>query len=220
MTGQAWPHLRLGWSDRPAVVIASGPSLADADLECVRRARAADNVRVLSVSNAYKLTHAWADVFFSADRRWWKQYLPHMRQLGIKNDRLLTCCTQTADLEKVPKIRAVNRPGLSTTDIHTGGNSGYMGMSAAFVFGAKRILLLGFDMKLGDKGLKHFDGDHPAPLVQAMPFAEWLRRFDLAVPELRRHGVSVVNCTPGSALRCFPMSTIDKELARVEATAP
>lgn len=208
---------RPDWKTRPAVVIASGPSLTEADVEVVRQARAADRVRVVSVSNAWKHCASWADAFFAADRRYWRHYFGQMVKAGVPRDRMVTCCTVTAKNEQIRLVRAMNRPGLGTHhQVTTGGNSGWMGLNLAFLFGARRILLLGFDMGAGPAGEKHFDGNHPAPLVQAMPFGEWIKRIERALPDIKKHGLEVVNCSRRTALHAFPMSTVDAELATKE----
>lgn len=206
---------RPEWMARTAVVIASGPSLTVEDVEAVRAARERDAVRVLAVSNAWKLTAGWADAHFAADRRYWKAYLAQMRAAGIPLERIFSSCNQTAR-EGTQFVRATNRPGLGVHELHTGGNSGYMAVNLAYLWGSLRIVLLGFDMQPGPAGEKHFDGNHPAPLVQAMPFDSWRKAFETMAKDLQRRGVTVVNCTRRTALACFPCAPLADELARVE----
>lgn len=205
-------YTRKDWQIRPAVVIASGPSLTQDDVEIVRRSRRADRIRVVSVSNAWKHCADFADAFFAADRRYWKHYMPMMAAAGVPKDRMVTCCNVTAAAEGIKRVRAHNRPGLGVQELHTGGNSGYMGLNLAYLFGARRIYLLGLDCQPGPAGEKHFDGAHPKPLVQEMPFGEWVKRFDRLAIDLAKKGVSVVNCTRRTALRSFPMSSVESEL--------
>ena len=72
--------------------------------------------------------------------------------------------------------------------------------------------VLGFDMKLGPSGEKHWHPDHPGVNMQGACFGEWLHKFEPLAKDLKDAGCIVVNCTPGSALTCFPVSTIEKEL--------
>jgi hypothetical protein len=218
MTRQ-FDHTRKDWPSRTSVVIASGPSLTAEDCEMVRQAREADLVRVVSVSNAWKHCAKWADAFFAADRRYWKHYLSPMLKAGVPRERLVTCCTQTYGLDKIALIRAANRPGLGTYQLHTGGNSGYMGVNLAYLYGARRIVLLGFDCCNGPDGAKHFDGSHPSPLVQAMPFGEWIKRFDKLALELKAHGAAVINCSRRTALTCFERAGLAESLPRAKEPA-
>jgi hypothetical protein len=203
---------RKDWVARPAVIIASGPSLTAADCELVRQARAADQVRVISVSNAWKHTGPWADRFFAADQRYWRAYIGGMLAAGATRDRMITCDNVAAMQHNISRVRAANRPSIGLREMHTGGNSGFMGMNLAFLYGARRILLLGFDMQEGPAGEKHFDGAHPKPLVQAMPFKEWVSRFEKAVPTLIEHKCQVINCTRRTALQCFTKGALEAEL--------
>jgi hypothetical protein len=209
--GSQFVHIRKDWVTRTAVIIASGPSLTAEDCELVCQARAADKARVVSVSNAWKLTAGFADVFYAADRRYWKHYLPQMLKAGVPRERMLTCCNVTASLHQIKRMKAANRKGLGTYELHTGGNSGFMGANLAVLYGATRILLLGFDMEDKDDR-KHFDGPHPSPLVQAMPFKEWIKRFEDAVPDFKRKGVEVINCSRRTALGCFPRVALAEAL--------
>lgn len=88
-----------------------------------------------------------------------------------------------------------------------GGNSGYQAIGLLYHFGVKRIVLLGFDMKPG-----HWHGKHPRPLSNHSPYHQWLQKFGLLAKELRREGVEVINCTPGSALAAFPKAKLEDVL--------
>ena len=86
--------------------------------------------------------------------------------------------------------------------IHEGGNSGYQAMNLAFNAGAKRIVLLGFDMqRTGDKA--HWFGNHPGSMQVPSPYADWLKKFEPLAADLTAQGVEVFNCTRETALTCF-----------------
>lgn len=74
-----------------------------------------------------------------------------------------------------------------------------------------RIILLGYDMRLID-GKRHFFGAHPRGLEEPSPYDKFIRAFETAVPQLQQLGVEVVNCTPGSALHCFPQRPLAETL--------
>lgn len=81
-----------------------------------------------------------------------------------------------------------------------GGNGGFQSVNLAVQLGAKKIILLGFDMHG-----THFHGDHSGGLRnpgEAL-FKTWRDCFDRAAPVLKSWGVDVINATPGSALECF-----------------
>lgn len=194
---------RADWKTRPALIIAAGPSLTAADCELVRLARERDEVRVVSVSNAWKHCATWADAFFSADRRYWKHYLPQMLKAGVPKAKMVTTCNLTEQQDNIMRVRMANRPGLGLAEVNTGGNSGYMGINLAYLFGARKIILLGLDCQPGPNGEKHFDGSHPMPLTQHQPFGEWIKRFKTLAEDCEKRGVDVINCSRATALTCF-----------------
>lgn len=85
-----------------------------------------------------------------------------------------------------------------------GGNSGFGALNLAVQFGAKRIILVGFDMRL-DRGV-HWHGLHPGGLhnPNARNVERWRRVVDEAAPMLKALGVEVLNASPISALRAYP----------------
>lgn len=195
------PSKLLDWHGQTAVVMASGPSLSDAQANAVRAA----GVRTITTNTTHEKA-PFADVFYACDLLFWK--LNHAKMDRSK------CWTQdrnSAERWQLNWIRQSARPGLGTKDLHVNGNSGFGAINLAFLFGCRRILLLGFDMReVGGK--KHWHPDHPKPCVQNMPFKEWLFKSVALAKDLKTAGCSVVNCTPNSALTVWPMSTIEKEL--------
>lgn len=140
---------------------------------------------------------------YACDGDWWDRYA-ELRLSGWWE-----CWTQDALAARrygLNWIPSEDRRGLSLDGalIHQGGNSGFQALNLAVLWGATRIELYGFDMRRGDDGRRHFFGDHPKELQRDLDFARAIRGFEEAAPQLRKLGVEVVNCTPGSALRCFP----------------
>jgi hypothetical protein len=95
-----------------------------------------------------------------------------------------------------------------------GGNSGFGALNLAVQFGAKRIVLVGFDMRL-DKGL-HWHGAHAGlHNPNDRNVARWRRVIDGAAPTLKALGVEVLNASPISALQAYPkvdfMEAINEE---------
>ncbi len=81
-------------------------------------------------------------------------------------------------------------------------------MNLAILFGARRLILLGFDMKAGTNGETHFHGPHPPEIRRASDYANWKQYFRQAVPDLARAGVEVINCSRETALTCFPRAEL------------
>lgn len=163
-------------------VLATGESMSQALADYVR-----GKCSVVAVSDAYKLA-PWADALVSNDTSWWRVHHDALNFRGRK-----FCGARYTGTERIPAVA----PFL------VGINSGLQGMRVAQMLGATRILLLGFDMHG-----THFFGSHPSPLsnTTAAKFRGHIRQF------ANWSGCEVINCTPGSALKRFPFSTIEVEL--------
>ena len=101
--------------------------------------------------------------------------------------------------------------GLGRGKVHYGANSGYQAINLAYLFGAKKIILLGLDCKRGENKKAHWHGDHPGPLNKDMPIKTWLKSFPKLAEDLKTEGVEVINATRDTALECF--SKIQLEVA-------
>jgi len=188
-----------------AVICATGPSFKPFDVPPCR------GFRVIAVNNAWQ-DMLYADVLYACDYLWWRQYIDIVKK-AFKG-ALWTQDRSAA--ERWPVLNHVKHhagEGLSLKMLNTNGNSGMGAINLAYLFGARRILLVGFDMKLGPHGERHYHSDHPKPLVQNQVFDEWIHKGHKLAKDLKAANCEVINCTPGSALQCFPMSTLEAELA-------
>jgi hypothetical protein len=164
-------------------------------------------VRILGINDAYLLAPKM-DLHHACDGKWWGWHYEACRG-RLKCDS--TTISKNAAL-KYPDLKWVEgrpRPGLSyeATAIHTGKNSGYQAINIAVLMGAKKILLIGFDLKVSDDGRSHWFGDHP-DLTRSF-YETWHPQFQTLVDPLRELGVEVINCSPDSALECFPKANIE-----------
>lgn len=112
---------------------------------------------------------------------------------------------------------------LDSSLIHYGGNSGFQAVNMAlhfldFVARPARIVLVGFDMRMVE-GRRHFFGDHPAPLRQTSGgYRRWPEEFHRAAAALPK-SIEIVNCTPGSAITCFPQMPLEEALRGSDVAA-
>lgn len=162
-------------------VLATGPSMSQEIADRVRGV-----CRCVAVSDAWRLA-PWADALVANDHAWWKN---HPDALQFRGPKFAGCYTPIDGVTRLPYIG-----GFTTAT-----NSGLQGMRVAEMMGAKRILLLGFDMHGS-----HFFGPHPAPLTNTSPdrFKKLIKQFD------HWKGCEVVNLTPGSAIPHFAMGSLD-----------
>lgn len=152
----------------------------------------------------------WADLLYACDIAWWEKYIgevcekftgeawayePQAARYGIKI------------INGNPSGIGLGKNNL----IHTGGNSGYQAINLVYLMGAKKIILLGFDMQR-TKGQSHWHGDHPKELNRHSDFGNWRGRFVSLARDLKKEGVEVINATRESALDCFERKTVEEVL--------
>jgi hypothetical protein len=174
-----WP----AW--RAAVVVASGPSAHP--VEEVR-----GRVPVIAVNCSLRLC-PWADVLYACDRKWWGRYGREFRDFaGLRVAPIPVRGTRRVRCDMRAPGFVLGRPGV----IGWLGNSGAQAVNLALMFGARRIALVGFDMR-ADAGL-HWHPDHETGGPTAEKLAEWAETLDAAaVP-------GIVNASMGSALTAYP----------------
>jgi len=143
--------------------------------------------------------------------RWWTVYSEEVERNFT--GECWTCADRLRGV--INHVEAVDEPGLGTKPgrIHTGLNSGYQAINLAYMWGAARIILLGYDMQRGPKGESHHHGDHEGNLPNLGTMPEWGRRMVQLGADLRSHGVEVVNATRRTAITCFERLPIEEALA-------
>lgn len=202
---------REGWER--CIVAATGPSLTPA-VAFVCHARQAQGWKVVAVNDAWRLLK-FADVLYTTDRGWWdvhgdiefngERWASQAANLSIDDDKRAWGKAETFRLNLVTASDGDTfcvEPGR----INYGNNSGFAAVNLAIQFGATEIRLVGFDMQRTG-GREHFFGDHPAPLHNGSDFAPFIRAFTNASKQMPQ-GVSIMQCTTETALRCFPMGEL------------
>jgi hypothetical protein len=190
-------------------ILGAGPSLTPADCELLR------GQKVIAVNTAYHLA-TWADYLYACDLRWWDwHYGDDPKKHEFKGERW-TQDQQAKSKYHLHWMRSVRQHGLSKVPgvIHQGANGGYQACGLAYHWGHRQIRLLGFDMKPGPGGKKHFHGDHPAPMNASLPYPVWVDAFKGLAADCITEGVEIINCTRDTALTCFPRASIEETLAR------
>lgn len=194
------------------VVIGGGPSLTREQVEYTR-----GRARVIAIKEAARLA-PWADAFYCGDGPWMVKHRDevlafpgpvHAVAQEPERHRLEPVLAFRPDLRI---YRNDGKEGLceDPAGLRTGCNSGYQAINIAFHMLARRIVLLGYDLK-GAAGRMHWFHrafEHPEDRYRA-----WAPLFRTIVAPLARHGVQVINATPGSALDAFPMMPLQEALA-------
>lgn len=196
--------LRFRDARRTVVLVASGPSAGEADLERCR------GWPTIVVNDAWRLA-PWADVLYACDYEWWKFH--HADVEAMFHGERWTQSGEAANAYGLKRILGKPATGLSTDPawVHYNLNSGGQAMNLAYHFGARRFVLVGYDM--GPSGKRtHFFGDHPKGLRNDSLWPHFVRAFGVIADDCRRLGLEVVNTSPISRLRCFPQATLEQTL--------
>lgn len=187
----------------PYVLIGGGPSLTREDVESVR-----GRAFVIAINDAYKLA-PWADVLYAADQKWWNW---HDGVPSFAGEKYAIESSDPVTWPGVCVLRNTGPLGLETEPwgLRAGHNSGYQAINLAVHLGAKRIVLLGYDMAPADDGRSHWFGEHPDRTVS--PYPQMRAAFDTLVEPLQALGVEVFNCSRHTALLTFPCVPLDVAL--------
>src|SRR5690606_22951346 len=172
------------------VCIASGPSLTADDCEKARAWRSQGRGRAVVVTNTTFQLCPWADALYAMDRAWWNKYRAQVAA-GFRGE----CLTS-----------AQNVPGAKTVIFRQGGNSGAGAMSLAEHFGARRIILLGYDCQYTG-GKAHWHGNHPKGLGNAASLPKWQAQFAEMAGHLAH--CHIINCSRHTALPFWPRQRLE-----------
>jgi hypothetical protein len=201
------------WKGEAAVLMATGPSLTLEDVDYCR-----GKARVLVVNDNYRLA-PWADLHYFCDHRWWDWHKDRKEYKVFEGLRVKLLKEEEGDAQ-ISGVKFIKNKGWGKTvdgnctglcsdptGVYNGKNSGYQAINLAAHLGVKRMLLLGYDMKAESAAQSHWFGDHPV-VSSWHSYKAWAKHFDSLVPDLKARGIEVVNCTPGSALTCFPRAEL------------
>lgn len=186
------------WSAKTVVLLGSGPTAAAANLEAVR-----GKARVLAINSSWLLA-PWADALYACDGLWWQQQggCPDFEGLKITADR------EAAERWGLQRIRVTRGERRMLFDppgrVGGGENSGFHAVNLIAQLGVRRIVLVGFDMRV-DRGV-HWHPPHTGGLGNPTETStrRWRLILDAAGSELAARGIEVLNASPESALKAYP----------------
>lgn len=191
-----WTAPRL-WPGGDCFILGGGPSLSGVDLSVLK------GRRVISVNNAYQLGD-W-DVLYWGDCRW---LLWHRDEVLSWPGLRVTTCLHQKNLPWVRVLRWVRRENGITTDpgeLRWNLSSGACAINLAVHFGVKRIVLLGYDMRVVDGKNNWHEGHSRDVGPKVNRYSRFLLPFEKIAADLERIDVECLNATPGSALTVFPI---------------
>lgn len=211
--------------EKPAtcVIFGGGPSLRGFKWDQL----VPTQLKFITINDSWRILPSWLKaVNYFCDASWWSMQMQ-------KNPRSLDGHTSFHDLiyrgnwitgsndpmfTDHPQVNVLNLTGqrgleLDRSGLRHGSNSGYQAINLAVNLGAKRIILLGYDMKV--TGLRtnwHDEARPPAHAYSDTIRDSMLPHFPSIIEPLNQVGVEVINATPDSELKCFPMMSLKEAL--------
>ncbi len=193
----------LAWVGETVVIIGGGPSLRGFDWGRIH------HMNVIGCNDAYKLGE-WVDVVFFADNPF---YRSHQEALEKLEQPVVSITTQDCDSPHIMQLQRENLGACLWKDSDRVGfymNAGNSAIGLAAKFGARRIILLGFDHKLGTDGKANW---HPPSTARSgevkqteVPFDKFQNGAQMLARDLGAFfpDVEVLNAGPDSDLDVFP----------------
>ncbi len=217
----AW-KVPLDWAGDTVFILGGGPSLRGFDAEVLRgrgRVIATNEAGLAGVAGADdEKPHApWADVLYWADKRWfnWNRDRLGEHTGTYKIARFAPEVPTEHDIKVLPQGGA---PLSEDPTRLAGFCSGGAAINLAYLFGAGRIVLLGFDMHADARG-DNWHRRHKQGTDKARYVTHFMPPIAAMAWPLKQRGVEVINCTPGSALSCFPIVPLE-DLPMEKRTLP
>lgn len=199
------------WAGETVAVLASGPSMSQEIADSVK------HLPRIAVNRTYELARD-ADVIYASDGPWWLTNPCAWACPGIKASIEIKPGVMPAGPDCLQVLRNSGTHGFDPRRdfIRSQNNSGGAAIHLAAHAGASQILLLGFDMH-GWHWHPTRDQSPERAKRMAGAFHRWKVGMVAMASALSAMGVEVINCTPGSALRCFPMRSLESVINIREA---
>ncbi len=182
------------------VVLGTGPSLAEVTN--------LDGLRVFGINNTYRDFEL--DVWTACDPQWWDVYGWETRYIEADRWHWDEDIAQRYGAWYI-EGRWCDGLSLDPSYIHYGHSSGYQALNLAVHYGCNPILLVGYDMRYNGqrhyfKDLSDMPGEYPVQLRKWSTFEGLIQCYETIS---KQQGLpAIINCTPGSALQCFPFDEL------------
>jgi len=184
------------WEGSDVFVIGGGPSLSGFDWTLLK------GKHTIGCNVAFKLGADVCNVCFFSDLKWFLVFSHELR--AFTGDVVTHCQRVLPQINEHPYLKVLRRAadGLQPDALGFGGNSGCGAVNLAFLLGARRVFLLGFDCK--HEAQHHWHSwtiEDPNPHA----FPKFLEGWCAVARDLPRWpGREIVNLCPDSAIPFFP----------------
>lgn len=206
------PPLPRIFEGQICIVCAGGPSLRGFDWS-----RLAGR-RVIAINRALEDVPT-APVLWWSDARFWNRHAS-----AILAHRAAIKATTNVNYggiilpDSVTQYRVTGHDGLDEDPrcLRHGNNSTYAATHMARHLGARRVIILGLDMRHGPGGASHYHSGHGFQAHEETLADLMIPYFPSLAKALSAERIEVINASPDSALTCWPRCSIDEGLAEYE----
>lgn len=201
-----WTAERI-WPDSIVFILGGGPSLNGTNFDLIK------DGHIIAVNNAYQLGD-WVDVVWFGDARW---YDWHREQLKSFDGLICHCANSVRSPVRLKRLQRGKSTGIERRPHSVAWNrsSGASAINLAYHLGAKTVVLLGFDMKrkiVNGKPKNNWHEDHKT-VTGNNPYPRFLSVFPMIKKDAEALGLEIINCTPNSELKIFPMMSLEEFVA-------
>jgi hypothetical protein len=200
-----WDLPDARWAGCDVFIIGGGPSLERFDWNLLK------GELCIGANDAYKLGVSLCQICHFGDIKWFHAHKKELKKYSDAGGVVTTSCPNLQ--RKTPHwvwtlMRRAN--GFHIDALGWNGNTGAEAINVALILGAKRVFLLGFDMRLSDTGEMNW---HPNNLDK--PNTHIYERFLHQMRNLDDHlakkfpGQFIFNVTKDSSLNVFPKLDLD-----------
>jgi len=201
------------WDDRPLVIVAGGPSLRNYDLSDLR-----NRGRVVLLNDAVMFCKG--HVLFSMDANWIMRsaflidtFVGEEVWLAVSEHHMEQEYQTETPVRYLKKMSSTVTTLSKTSDqIYCSGNAGFAVLNLALLKRARKIYLLGYDLGRGVHEQWH-DAEEmlglPKRIRNPLYYSRWAQRIAEVSSVFVEQGIRIINCNPGSSLKCFEFSSYE-----------
>lgn len=204
VTPKTFKNIEPTWKGETVYLIGGGPSLRSFPWERLR------GKKTIAINKAIKF---WpeADAMYWTDGRIWTWLEKEIKEFkGTK----FTIAPKPYPVDVHLLGRGIKYGFESAPNMLAhGNNSGYAAINLAIHLGAKRIVLLGYDMG-NDGNVSHFHDGYPVNATGENIYKnQFLPGFEILKGQLKGKDIQIFNACPTSKLNTFKKITIEEALA-------
>lgn len=223
------------YKDETVFILAGGPSLRREVLGSIPKRYAGFDGntlrkfgKIITINDSWKLAPIGSVNYFCDDTWWTTQvsknpWAPDPKTgMGFRSfhDQIykgfwVTSSQAFLDHPQIKVLKFTGERGLEKdpSGLRHGSNSGYQAINLAYHLGAKKIVLLGYDMKCqGNRTHWHNEERPLANAFSSVLEKSMLPHFASLVEPLKEAGIEVVNANPNSVLDCWPKASLEEIL--------